>query len=46
MSVHRDSQFAVLTAAPHPGTQDGVLGVGRSIKEEEGTCGETVSVIL
>ena len=27
MPVHGDSQLAVLTAAPHPRAQDGVLGV-------------------
>lgn len=27
MPMHGDSQPAVLTAAPHPWTQDGVLGV-------------------
>lgn len=46
MPVHRDGQPAVLTAAPHPRAQDGVLGVGRGVEEEKGTCQETGRVTL
>lgn len=42
--VHRDGQPAVLAAAPHPRAQDGVLGVGRGVEEEEGACQETGKV--
>ena len=44
--VHRDGQPAVLAAAPHPRTQDGVLGGHRRVEEEEGTCQETGKVTL
>lgn len=44
--VHRDGQPAVLTAAPHPRAQDGVLGVCRGIEQEEGACQETGKVTL
>lgn len=44
--VHRDGQPAVLTAAPHPRAQDGVLGVCRGVEQEEGACQETGKVTL
>lgn len=39
--VHWDGQRTVLTAAPHPRTQDGVLGVSWGVEEEKGAWKET-----
>lgn len=36
VSVHGDSQGAVLTAAPHPRAENGMFGVCGGVEEEEG----------
>lgn len=40
MSVHGDSQCAVITTAPHPWAQNGMLGICRGVQEEEGAWKE------
>lgn len=40
MSVHRDSQRTVVTTAPHPWAQNGMLGICRGVQEEEGAWKE------